>query len=114
MTAARATRAPRTPQDRKPKAAAGKFSFTHKGKTYTFPKPFSVVRTPKFQRANRRRDPIDLTYTMIEELAGDDTEILDAIDDMTRKQFDDLSERMGKALQSSIDNPDAVGESEGS
>jgi hypothetical protein len=112
-TAARRT--PRTPQDRKPKAVDGKFfSFTHKGKEYTFPKPFAVVRTPKFQRAHRRRDPIDLTYTMIEELAGDDSTILDAIDDMTEAQFADLSNRMGTALQSSVNNPDAVGESEGS
>lgn len=113
MTAARATTR-RVPQDRKAKAATGNFSFTHKGKTYTFPKPFSVVRTPKFQRAHRRRDPIDLTYTMIEELADGDEAILEAIDDMTEKQFQELSNRMGKGLQSSIDNPEAVGESEGS
>lgn len=118
-TTAAAGRARRTPQDRKPKAADGvgsngKFSFTHKGKTYTFPKPMSDVRAPAFQRANRRRDQIDLVYTVIEHLADDDQSILDAIDSMTEAEFQALNLRMGKALQSAIDNPGPVGESEGS
>lgn len=119
MATARAASTRRTPQDRKPKVADGvgsngKFSFTHQGKTYTFSKPMSVVRAPAFQRANRRRDQIDLVYTVIEHLADGDQAILDAIDSMTEAQFQALNLRMGKALQSHIDNPDAVGESEGS
>lgn len=118
VTAARSTAARRAPQDRKTKAAAavkGHFSFTHKGKTYTFQKPFDVVRNPGFQRAHRRRDPLDLTFTMIEELAGDDEEILAVIDSMNPDEFQDLSNRMGKALMTSVGGTaDAAGESEGS
>jgi hypothetical protein len=117
-TPARSTASRRAPQDRKLKAAStgkGHFSFTHKGKTYTFEKPFDVVRNPGFQRAHRRRDPLDLTFTMIEELAGDDQEILDVIDSMTPTEFENLSNRMGKALMTSVTGTaDAAGESEGS
>ncbi|HEY9265510.1 MAG TPA: hypothetical protein VIQ11_12990 [Mycobacterium sp.] len=108
------------PQDRKPKAAAAKtgdgyFSFTHKGKKYTFPKPFDVVRAPGFMRQNRRRDPLDLTFTMIEALADDDEDLLAVIDGMEPAEFQSLSTRMGQALQSSVGAvADAVGESEGS
>lgn len=109
-----ASRTPRRPQDRKPKAATGNFSFVHKGKTFVFPNSVAIIRQPKFQRANRRRDPLDLGFTMIEALAGDDQEILDAIDEMDEKEFAELDRRLGDALQGSNDNPDAVGESEAS
>jgi len=102
---------PRRPQDRKPKAATGNFSFVHKGKTFTMPKPLSIIREPKFQRANRRRDTLDLGFTMIEALADDDPAILAAIDDMGEVEFSELDRRLGEALQGANDNPDAVGES---
>jgi hypothetical protein len=107
--------APRRPQDHKPKATAtGLFSFTHDGKEYTFPKPFSAVSQPKFLRANRRRDELDMSFTMIEVLADDDEDILAAIDDMSLAEFNKLSTRMGRALRDSVGNPEELGESEAS
>jgi len=108
------TTAPRKPQDRKPQVTnGGRFSFVHKGQEYTFPKPWETVTAPKFLRANRRRDELDMAFTMIEVLADDDEEIIEAIDGMTLAEFNKLSRRMGKALRDSVDNPD-LGESEAS
>lgn len=107
--------APRKPQDRKPKAdeaaPGGFFSFSQGGKQHTFPKPFSVVQSPGYLRANRRRSDLDLTFTMIEDLADNDPVILKAIDNMSRDEFNTLSVRLGKALEDSADNPDVMGES---
>lgn len=105
----------RTPQDRKPKAtegtAGGLFSFTHDGEEYTFPKPFTTVQTPGFLRANRRRDELDMAFTIIEVLADDDPDILAVIDKMPLPEFNNLQARLGKALQDSVDNADVMGES---
>lgn len=81
-------------------ATDGNFTFTHDGKRYTFEQSFDVVRRPGWLRANRRRDPLDLAFTMIEEIAGD--EALAAVDAMTDKEFEKMSEAMNKAM-----NPDA-------
>jgi hypothetical protein len=72
------------------------FTFEHKGERYTFEKSFDVVRRPKWLRENRRRTPLDMAFTMIEELAGDAA--LEAIDDMTDKQFEKLSERLNREM----------------
>lgn len=72
------------------------FTFQHDGKTYKFEGDFSTVRRPKWLRANRRRDPLDLAFTMIEELAGD--EALAAIDEMDEKEFEALSKRLNEAM----------------
>jgi hypothetical protein len=106
--------APRRPQDRQQKASASKdgyFSFTKGDTTYTFPKPFSTVQSPAYLRQHRRRSDLDLTFTMIEDLADDDPDILKAIDSMSREEFNTLSTRLGKALEDSSDNPDVMGES---
>lgn len=106
----------RRPQDHKAKSGDtatvdGYFSFTKGDTTYTFPKPFSTVQSPSYLRANRRRSDLDLTFTMIEDLADDDPIILKAIDSMSREEFNTLSVRLGKALEDSADNPDVMGES---
>jgi hypothetical protein len=112
------TTAPRVPQDHKSKASdsgKGRFTFTHKGESYTLPKPFETVQNPKYLRANRRRDELDLTFTMIEDLCGDTDEgekILDVIDTMTREEFNALSKRLGRALMQDVE--DVAGESEAS
>jgi hypothetical protein len=111
------TTAPRRPQDHKPKATQatnGLFSFTHQGKQYTFPKPFSAVQNPKFLRQHRRRDELDLTFTIIEALADDDDEILDAIDSMAIGEFNKLSARLNKALANATETSEELGESEAS
>jgi hypothetical protein len=105
--------APRQPQDRKPKpTATGEyFSFVHDGTEFTFPKPFAEVQNPKYLRANRRRDDLDMTFTIIETLADDDTNILEAIDAMGLKEFNKLSTRLNKALSNAVEGSDELGES---
>lgn len=76
------------------------FTFEHDGKTYEFEKPFDVVRSPRWLRANRRRDELDLAFTIIEELAGDDA--LDAIDSMTEDEFAELAARMNKEMSATF------------
>lgn len=80
-----------TARTAKPKVAAkddALYSFEHDGKTYTFAKPISVCRAPGWVRANRRRDTIDLLWTILEEIAGD--EAMAAIDTMTEDEFNEL------------------------
>jgi hypothetical protein len=105
--------APRQPQDRKPKTVTGGefFSFLHNGDEFTFPKPFAEVQNPKFLRANRRRDDLDMTFTIIEVLADDDTDILEAIDAMGLKEFNKLSARLNKALSNAVEGSEELGES---
>lgn len=76
---------------RKP-AAEDLFSFEHAGQTYTFEKPLSVVRAPRWVRENRRRDELDLMWTIVETVAGDDA--LAAIDTMSETEFDDLMKQL--------------------
>lgn len=92
---------PRKPQDHK--VAGGElYTFEHNGKEYTFEKPFEAIATPKWLRANRRRDELDLAFTMIEEVAGDDA--LEAIDTMTQEEFKAFSVSMNKAMSESLED----------
>lgn len=86
--------APKQPQDHK-KAGGELHTFEHNGKEYTFEKPFDTVETPKWLRANRRRDQIDLVFTLLEEIAGE--ECLEVIDEMTNEEFEKFSDDIGKA-----------------
>ena len=61
------------------------YTFEHDGKTYEFEKPLDEVRKPGFIRANRRRDEIDLVFTILEAVAGE--EVLDVVDNMTEDEF---------------------------
>lgn len=76
------------------------FTFEHDGKTYEFERGFDVVRSPRWLRANRRRDELDLAFTILEEIAGD--EALAAIDDMTEAEFIDLAKRLNKEMSASF------------
>lgn len=76
------------------------FKFEHNGKEYEFEKDFSVVRSPKWLRANRRRDELDLAFTIIEEVAGD--EALEAIDDMDENEFMELAKKMNKEMGAAL------------
>jgi hypothetical protein len=76
------------------------FTFEHDGKTYEFEKGFEVVRSPRWLRANRRRDELDLAFTILEEIAGD--EALEAIDAMTEDEFVALAKRLNKEMSSSF------------
>lgn len=61
------------------------FKFEHNGKEYEFEKDFSVARSPKWLRANRRRDEVDLVFTILEDIGGD--EVCEAVDAMTEDEF---------------------------
>lgn len=76
------------------------YTFEHDGKTYTFERPFAVVRSPRWLRANRRRDELDLAFTILEEIAGDD--VLDVIDSMTEDEFVAFSKRLNSAMGASF------------
>lgn len=76
------------------------FSFEHRGNTYTFEKPFSTIRSPRWLRANRRRDELDLAFTILEELAGEG--VLEVIDSMSEEEFKELSGRLLKDLGASF------------
>ena len=87
----------RTPQDRKPKQAAADadtFVMTIDGTDYTS-LPLTSVFTPRWVRANRRRDELDAGYTMIEDAFEGVPGFLDAWDDLT---FPEQAEQIG-ALQ---------------
>lgn len=77
-----------------------RFTFEHNGETYTFEKGFEVVRSPRWLRANRRRDELDLAFTIIEEVAGD--EALEAIDSMSEAEFMKLAKRLTKEMGASL------------
>lgn len=81
---------------------ADRYSFEHNGETLTFEKSFSTVRSPKWLRANRRRDEVDLIFTILEELGGDD--VIEAVDTMTTEEFNAafgkrLMKELGAAFQ---------------
>lgn len=80
--------------------ASDLYTFDYEGETYTFEKPFSVVRAPGFLRANRRRDELDLAFTILEEIAGD--EVLALIDRMSDEEFRAFSLDVNKAMGASF------------
>jgi hypothetical protein len=83
---------PKKPQDRKPKASEAEecFTFEHEGKSYTL-KATGDCLTPRFMRANRRRDDVDAFFTILEELADEDQ--LEVIDSMSNEEFGELSKK---------------------
>lgn len=82
------TRAPRVPQDHKPKAAEtgpeAPFVFKHAGKTYEL-SPAADFMTAGFARQNRHLSQAEQLFLIIEGLADDET--LAAIDTMKGTEF---------------------------
>lgn len=76
------------------------FSFDHNGETHTFEKSLSVVRSPKWLRANRRRDELDLTFTILEEVAGED--VVEVIDEMTPEEFQAFGKKLMRELSAAF------------
>lgn len=76
------------------------YTFEHDGTTYTFERPFAVVRSPRWLRANRRRDELDLAFTIIEEIGGDD--VLDVIDSMSEGDFMVFARDLNKAMSATF------------
>lgn len=76
------------------------YTFEHDGQTYTFEQPFAVVRSPRWLRANRRRDELDLAFTILEEIGGDD--VVEVIDNMTEDEFATFANDLNKAMGASF------------
>lgn len=76
--------------------ADSNFTFEQGGKTYTFEKSLDSVRSPRWLRANRRRDEVDLLFTMLEEVAG--AEALEAVDSMTSSEFEAFAAKLNVEL----------------
>lgn len=76
------------------------YTFEFNGKTYTFEGSLDVVRTPKWLRANRRRDELDLTFTILEEIGGAD--VIEAIDEMSTEEFRDFGKGLMKELNAAF------------
>lgn len=70
------------------------FKFEHNGEEIEFEKGFAVARSPKWMRANRSREEIDLVFFIIEDLGGED--VCDAVDEMDEKQFEAFVKAMMK------------------
>lgn len=76
------------------------FTFEKDGKTYEFERSLDVVRRPGWLRKNRRRDELDLAFTILEEVAGD--EALSVIDEMDEDEFKALMERLNAEITASF------------
>lgn len=76
------------------------FSFEHDGKTFHFEHSLDKVRKPGWLRKNRRRDEMDLAFTILEEVAGD--EALEAIDEMDQDEFIALMSRLNDEINASF------------
>lgn len=78
------------------------FSFEHDGKTYTFEKPLTQIKTFGWQRKHRALPEEEKLYLIFEEVAGD--EALGALDemDMTSPEFQKLMESIGEELGGSL------------
>lgn len=89
---------PKAPQDHLKKKKRSKksdapgedvgYSFTEDGETYTL-KPFSTLSNGFF-RKNRRREVIDLSYMIVEQLADEDA--LEVMDEWSRERFNEFQE----------------------
>jgi|SRR5690348_13023477 len=77
------------PDDHKT-AQGDRFSFTHAGETHTA-RPYLDVLTPKWLRANRRRDETDFAFTLLEALFEGDEGAMDALDSMSWPKFNETA-----------------------
>lgn len=81
------------------------FSFEHKGKTYTMP---SVKAIPNgaIRKTRHITDEVDKSYSIIELVVGEDSEVLAAFDEMTVEEFTNVISEWTKGA--------SLGESSGS
>jgi hypothetical protein len=80
------------------------FKFEHNGEEIEFEKGFEELGTPRWLRANRKLDGMDMAFTIVEDFGGE--AVCAAVDEMSTKEFADFSEKMmaavGKAIESSV------------
>lgn len=91
---------PRQPQDHRAKQEPdeGYFTFTAGGQQYTMPNRTLDVITPGYNRKHRKLDDEDRLWTILEDLAGDDSKILDSFDGMTRDEWEKLQRDLARHL----------------
>lgn len=73
------------------------FKFEHNGEEIEFEKSFAVARSPKWMRANRNRQEIDMVFFILEDLGGE--AVCEAVDEMDEKQFEAFVKNMMKAFE---------------
>lgn len=90
------------PEDHK-KSADNKdhFEFTHEGKTHTS-RPLRDVLSPGFIRQNRRREDMDFYFTLLEELFDGDAVALAALDAMSWREFNAVSEQLEALMRDGL------------
>lgn len=76
------------------------FTFEHNGETIEFEHDLAEVRSPRWLRANRRRDELDLIFTIVEDFGGPAVEA--AVDDMNEDEFSRFSRALNAALGASL------------
>lgn len=76
------------------------YTFEHNGETYTFEHSLDTVRSPKWLRANRRRSELDLAFTILEEIGGDD--VAEVVDNMTPAEFEAFSKRLMQEMNAAF------------
>jgi hypothetical protein len=81
---------PRKPQDHKPKQEPddGYFTYTAGGKQYTMRKKTRAVVTPGYNRRHRKLDAEDRIWTILEDLADKDAELLQSFENMTNAEWE--------------------------
>lgn len=85
------------PQDHKAsKEELEYFTFEHRGETYTFEGSLKTLSKPGFIRRNRHKDEMDILFTLLEEIAGD--EALEVIDDMEQDEFEKFAGELNEAI----------------
>ena len=108
--------APRTPQDRKPKAVEtvedNGFSFDVDGKTYTL-KPAKEHFSRGFYRRIRKESEVDQMFSIVELLAEDEA-TLDAFDAIPDDEFKTVFTEPFNAYFKAINGGSTVGESSAS
>lgn len=67
-------------------AKKAQYEFEIDGKTYTVP-AFKDIPMGAIRKARHAKDETDMAFTILEEVTGDDSEVLDALDQMNAAQF---------------------------
>jgi hypothetical protein len=65
------------------------YKFEHNGKKYELP-DFVDIPMGALRKARKGKDELDVTFTMVEQMVGEDSPVLAAIDSMNAEQFQKL------------------------
>jgi hypothetical protein len=65
------------------------FTFEHNGKTFELPDP-NTFKAGALRKSRKGIDPADKMFTLLEEVLGEDSEVLAAIDDMEAEELNEI------------------------